>query len=39
MTAKENLLNELASYLQSIEFIETKIFIKDLEDKHKEFKA
>jgi hypothetical protein len=39
MTAKENLVNELSSYLQQINFIETDEFITDLEDKYREFKA
>ena len=39
MTAKDDFLNELSTYLQTNEFIETKDFIKDLEYQYKKFKA
>ena len=39
ITEKDNLVNELASYLQKIEFTETKFFIMDLEEKYNQFKA
>jgi hypothetical protein len=38
-TDKNDLINDLASYLDRIEFIETKDFIMDLEDKLNQFKA
>ena len=39
ITAKDDFLKELSSYLQTIEFIETKEFIDDLEYEYKKFKA
>ena len=39
ITEKDNLVNELASYLQKIDFTETKFFIMDLEEKYNQFKA
>jgi len=38
-TDKNDLITDLASYLDRIEFIETKDFIMDLEDKLNQFKA
>ncbi len=34
MTAKESLIQELASYLQKIKFVDSEIFNTDLEDKY-----
>ena len=35
ITAKDDFLNELSSFLQKTEFFETNDFIKDLDIKHK----